>query len=58
MLSAVVGPRLAQYSNDWLSSRFAATYLLAAAIAALFIGLTALNTGLPGRPAPAFHAET
>ena len=58
VLSAVVGPRLAQYSHDWLSAQFAATYLLAAAVAVLFIGLTALNSGLPGRPAPAFHAAT
>ena len=58
VLSAVVGPRLAQYSNEWLSSRFVATYLLASAVATLFIAITALNTGLPGRPAPAFHAYT
>jgi hypothetical protein len=59
VLSAVVGPRLAQYSNGWLpGAQFSATYLLAAGVAAAFICLTACNTGLPGRPEPAFHAAT
>ena len=44
-VSALVGPQMAQYSNDMLDTQFVATFLLASLVAALFICLTAANTG-------------
>jgi hypothetical protein len=56
-LSALVGPRLAQYSNDMLDIQFVATFLLASMVAALFICLTAANTGARRSRVPSSAAE-